>query len=60
MLRPFSSKNEFAIGKRYGSLFYLIFAAISVGFVWIIILYIISFMILKWKRENNGEEYVLR
>ena len=26
----------------------------------ILVLWIISYMILKWKRENNGEEYVLR
>ena len=39
---------------------YFIFAAMSVGIIFVIILFVLSFVILKWKRVNNGEEYVLR
>ena len=58
--RPFTSDNRYAIGSRYGHMFYLIFAAISFGLISVLVLFIISYMILKWKRENNGEEYILR
>ena len=57
---PFTANNKYAIGSRYGHLGYLIVAAISIGLLSILILYIISYMILKWKRDNNGEEYILR
>ena len=57
---PFTNENRYAAGTRYGNLFYLVFAAIAIGLTMILVLWIISYMILKWKRENNGEEYVLR